>query len=335
MQSFYEVLGVEKTATQDDIKKAYRKLAMKYHPDRNPDDKAAEEKFKEIQKAYETLSDPQKKSFYDSTGSTNTSHAGFHGADDLDSMMRDFMHRRGFGGGFSKPQKKDPAKRVFHSTDSVHMSMAEAYTGKKHTVKTKVRVVCESCHGHGGDTRDCPMCNGEGFETYVRQGMSSTITCRSCGGTGKEVISKCTKCSDGFIERALEFDINLPAGMINTSEIITIDKNNAVTIDVDTDDEIEGFERHGLDLIMHIDVPYVDLVTGVDKFKIDVFGTEFEIKIPAGMKLDKLLRLQGKGFPNIRTKDKSKGDLFIKTNLKIVKHTDEDVLKLKQIFNKG
>ena len=236
-RDYYEVLGVSKDASEDDIKKAYRKIAIKYHPDRNPGNKEAEEKFKEAAEAYDVLHDPQKRQQYDrfgfngpggESGFGGFSSAGGFSMDDIFSMFGDvFGGRGGFGGfggsGFSNGGQRRPAQhRGSDLRLKVRLSLQEISTGVTKKFKVKKDVVCNHCHGSGAEGNSaketCPTCHGSGVVTHTTQSifgmMQTQNVCPTCGGEGVVIKNKCRACGGSGVVRGEEVvEINIPAGV--------------------------------------------------------------------------------------------------------------------------
>ena len=229
-RDYYDVLGVGKSADATEIKKAYRKLAMKYHPDKNPGDKEAEEKFKEINEAYEVLSDETKRRNYDQFGHEGVNGQGFGGAggfggqgfggfDDIFGDIFGDMFGGGFGGG--RPRRRGP-ERGADMKQRINISFEEAAFGKKIQVKINRSEECEECHGSGAkpgtSKKTCPTCNGSGQVQSVQRtpfgNIASTRTCTECNGEGEVIDSPCTKChGKGSIRKTKTIEVDVPAGI--------------------------------------------------------------------------------------------------------------------------
>ena len=238
-REYYEVLGVAKNASDDEIKKAYKKMAIKYHPDRNPGDKEAEEKFKEAAEAYDVLRDPQKRARYDQFGPEGVNGAGGFGGggmnmDDIFSMFGDIFGGRGGFGGFGgggrarKPQYRGGDLRL-----KVKLSLQEIATGVTKKFKVKKKVTCSHCHGSGaegsGATEACPTCHGSGFVVKTQQsifGMMQTQTvCPTCGGEGTIIKNKCKECGgEGVVNGEEVIEVKIPAG-VGDGMVVTISGN--------------------------------------------------------------------------------------------------------------
>ena len=210
---YYKVLGVSKKASQDEVKKAYRKLALKYHPDRNPDNQEAEEKLKDINEAYETLSDPEKRQSYDRFGIRNRSARANPPQD-----IFDFIRQSGFGGGFNShhgPQRGEDIKI------RAAVSLSEAVLGGKKKLSFSIADTCSICEGAGATTfESCSICNGQGWTTEVKSNTQISYTCRSCAGRGRFPIDTCLSCNGrGVSQSTRALDINIPAGIKNGQTI--------------------------------------------------------------------------------------------------------------------
>ena len=330
--SYYEILGVEKTASQDEIKQAYRKLAMKYHPDRNQGDKAAEEKFKEIQVAYDTLSDSGKRASYDRGGNTHGNTRGFTDFGVDEDALRAFMQNHGFGG-FGAARAKSPIDKMYVSEVTINVSFSEAFYGKRHMLKTKIKKLCKKCQGYGGETEDCKTCNGEGYTVFSSGHSVIKKTCPTCNGVGKKIIKKCTDCNNGWNESDFEHEINIPAGVASTIEEFRIDKNNVCRVSINVEMACDGFIRQPdtYNIFYSANLTYDELICGVDDFRIKFIDTELSIKIPPKPDLSKMMRLQGKGFP-VLLHGNNRGDLLIALNLKYPDHSETDIQTIQKIF---
>ncbi len=349
-RDYYEVLGVEKTATADEIKKAYRKKAIQYHPDKNPGDKEAEEKFKEAAEAYEVLSDPQKRQRYDQFGHAGMSGAGgFSGGgmsmEDIFSQFGDIFGGSGFGsffGGFAG--NRGSQQRVLRGTDlrvKVKLTLEEILTGVEKKIKVKKLVPCSVCKGTGsqdGNVETCPTCHGTGRITKSQRtilGMMQTQeACPECHGEGKIIKNKCPHCNGEGVERADDIiSINIPAGVMDGMQLTISGKGNAAPhngVNGDLYVLIEeaphpDFIRDGSNLIynMLLSVPTATLGAQVE---VPTLTSKVKVKIDPGTQPGKVLRLRGKGLPEIDQYGRSygTGDLLINIGVYIPEHLSKD-----------
>ena len=353
------MLGVEKSASEAEIKKAYRKMAIQYHPDKNPGDKEAEEKFKEAAEAYSVLSDKDKRARYDQFG-----HAGMGGAagggaggfgqgmsmDDIFSMFGDifgggggfggFSGFGGFGGGGGRPQQ-----RKFRGSDlrvKVKMSLKDISTGVEKKFKLKKYVTCEHCHGSGAEgdsgTETCPNCHGTGSVMRTQQsifGMMQTQTvCPNCNGEGKIIKNKCKHCSGEGITYGEEVvEVKIPAGVAEGMQLTVNGKGNAgkhngvagdllVVIEEESHPDLIRDEN---DLIYNLllSVPTATLGGTVE---IPTIDSKVKVKIEPGTQPGKVLRLRGKGLPNVNSYGYSSGtgDLLVNISVYIPEHLSKD-----------
>ena len=347
-RDYYEVLGVAKTATDDEIKKAYKKMAIKYHPDRNPGDKEAEAKFKEAAEAYDVLHDPQKRQRYDQFGFEGLDGAGGFGGgagmsmDDIFSMFGDiFGGRGGFGGGFGDFfggfGGGQQARQQHHGADlrlKVRLTLKECATGVTKKFKVKKKVTCSHCHGSGAeggskDVTTCQACHGTGYVMKTRQtmlGMMQTQTvCPTCAGEGSIIKNKCHQCGGTGVENGEEVvEIKIPAGVSDGMVLNVPGKGNAamlggvpgniqVYIEVEQD---ANFVRQDNNLIYNllIDVPTAILGGNVDVPTID---GRVKVKIAPGTQPGKVLRLRGKGLPAVQGYGYGVGDEIINVSVYI------------------
>ncbi|MBE6275511.1 MAG: molecular chaperone DnaJ [Bacteroides sp.] len=356
-RDYYEVLGVSKTATEAEIKKAYRKLAIQYHPDKNPGDKTAEEKFKEAAEAYSVLSDKDKRARYDQFG-----HAGLGGAaggggfsgqgmsmDDIFSMFGDifgggggfggFSGFGGFGGGGRSQQRK------FRGSDlrvKVKMNLKDIATGVEKKFKLKKYVTCEHCHGSGAEgnsgTETCPTCNGTGSVTRTQQSifgmMQTQSVCPNCNGEGKIIKNKCKHCSgEGIVYGEEVVEVKIPAGVAEGMQLTVGGKGNAgkrngipgdllVVIEEESHPDLIRDEN---DLIYNLllSVPTAALGGTVE---IPTIDSKVKVKIEPGTQPGKVLRLRGKGLPNVNSYGYSNGtgDLLVNVSVYIPEALSKD-----------
>lgn len=340
-RDYYEVLGVDKNATEDQIKKAYRTIAIKYHPDRNPGNKEAEEKFKEAAEAYDVLHDPQKRQQYDQFG-FNGPQGGFGGAggfsmnmDDIFSMFGDIFGGRagGFGGGARRgPQKH----RGSDLRLKVRLTLEEIATGVTKKFKVRKDIPCSHCHGTGaedGSVMDiCPTCHGSGVITHTTQsifGMMQTQgTCPTCGGSGNVIKNKCKHCAGTGVEKGEEVvEIKIPAGVAEGMIINVPGKGNAghnkgVNGDIQVyveEIEDERFIRDESDLIYNLLLDFPTAALGGDVEIPTIQGTKLRVKIEPGTQPGKTLRLRGKGLPAVQGYGRGNGDLVVNISVYVPK----------------
>ena len=350
-RDYYEVLGVSKSADATEIKKAYRKLALKYHPDKNPGDKEAEEKFKEAAEAYDVLSNEEKRRRYDQFGHAGVGGAGQGGfgggmsMDDIFSQCGDifgsfggFSGFGGFGGGRS-------ARRVNRGTNlrvKVKMNLQEIAPGIEKKIKVKKYVACQHCNGTGAKDgksySTCSTCKGSGQVTRVQNtilgAMQTTSTCPTCEGEGKIINEKCTFCNgEGVLMSEEVISINIPAGVGEGMQLSLSGKGNAARrggvngdlIVLIEEEEHPELVRDGNDLLYNVFIGYPEAVLG-ETVEIPTIEGKVKVKIEAGTQPGKILRLRGKGLPDVN--GYGKGDLLAKVNVWIPKNLSKDEKKL-------
>lgn len=338
-RDYYEVLGVSKGASTDEIKKAYRKVAMQYHPDRNPGDKAAEEKFKEAAEAYEVLSDADKKAQYDRYGHAgmgNSGRGGFGGGsgnmDDIFSQFGDIFGDDIFGSFFGGGQRGgggrgQRARGVKGSNLRVKLKLTyeEIAKGVTKQIKVKKYVPCTTCSGSGakdkGSVQTCSTCGGSGqvrkvSNTFLGQ-MQTVTTCPTCNGEGTTITAKCGSCKgEGRVYGEETVTIDIPAGVQEGMQLSVNGKGNAgerggsngdliILIEEEAHKELH---RDGLNVVFELHVSFTDLVFGT-QVEVPTIDGRAKIKIPAGTQSGKIFRLKGKGFPAINSYEK--GDQLI------------------------
>lgn len=324
MKDYYQILGVEKNATDSDIKKAYRQLALKYHPDRNPEDKASEEKFKEINEAYACLSDPQKRTNYDNFGTSEGAGAGF-GFEGFGGFSTNFGDIFGdvFGdifGEFTGRRRTRPTKGQDLRYD-LEISLQEAIFGTDKGIKIPKWETCPDCEGSGSKPGKgpvvCTACKGTG-QTRLQQGFFTiSKTCGKCSGQGKIITDPCTKCQgQGTVRREKTVSLKIPAG---------VDTGIRLKVSGEGDPGFHGgphgdlyviinvaphpfFKRKGNDLLCEIPVSFVQATLGAD-IEIPTIDGTATIKIPPGTPSGRVFHLKGKGVPKLG--GYGKGDQFI------------------------
>lgn len=331
-RDYYEVLGVDKSATADEIKKAYRKTAIKYHPDKNPGDKEAEEKFKEAAEAYDVLSDPDKRSRYDQFGHAGMSGAGSGFGGGGMSMEDIFAHfgdifGGGFGGGFSSFGGGFGGFGGFGGGGSVHLqgsdlrvrlsiTLEEVLKGVTKKIKVKKDIPCSHCHGSGAEDKSgsetCTTCHGSGRVVREQQSIFGRVqtqsTCPTCHGTGQTIKNKCKKCGGDGLEKGEELlEINVPAGVASGMQMTLEGKGSAGPNGGPSGDLIVQFEeiedprfiRNGNDVVYHLLIPISTAILG-GKVTVPTIDGKVKVSIAAGTEPGKILRLRGKGLPSVR-----------------------------------
>ena len=348
-RDYYEILGVQKNASKDEIKKAYRKQALKYHPDKNPGDKSSEEKFKEAAEAYEVLSNDEKRSRYDRFGHAGlgNSGGGFGGHDmtveDIFSSFGDIFGDAFAGfGGFSSGRQARRVNKGSNLRVKVKLNLGEIAAGCEKKIKVNKYTTCDTCEGTGAaDSKSfstCSTCQGSGHVTRVTNTllgqMQSTSVCPSCGGDGKTITKKCLTCyGEGIVEKEEVIKINIPAGVAKGMQMTVGGKGNAarrggvngdllVVIDEEEHDELL---REGNDLIYNLFISIPDAITGTQVEVPTVDGT-VKIKIEPGTQPGRILRLRGKGLPEVN--GYGKGDLLVNVNVWIPKSLSKEDLKI-------
>jgi len=340
-RDYYEVLGVEKNASADEIKKAYRKKAIEFHPDKNPDDKHAEEKFKEAAEAYDVLSDPQKRQRYDQFGHAGVggaSQGGFGGGmsmEDIFSQFGDIFggHFGGFGG-FSGFGGSRGGRRVNRGSDlrvKVKLTLKEIATGVEKKIKVKKYVSCSQCNGSGAEdsnsTATCDTCRGSGVVTRVTNTilgqMQTQSTCPTCNGEGKIITKKCASCSgEGIVKDDEVITINIPAGVAEGMQLSMSGKGNAARHGGINGDLLILVEegphpeliRDENDLLYNLLLTVPQAALG-DSVEVPTIDGKAKVKIEPGTQPGKVLRLRNKGLPSINSY--GTGDLLVNVSIYI------------------
>lgn len=340
-RDYYEVLGLQKGASEADIKKAFRKMALKYHPDKNPGDKTAEEKFKEVNEAYSILSDPEKKKLYDQFGHAGVDpNAGFGGAgggfggfggsyDDIFDMFGN-MFGGGFGGFGGRAQRNGPMKGR-DLQKAMTITFEEAAFGVKKDIQVNKHVECSTCHGTGAapgtSKQQCPKCGGSGqIHTTQRTPFgqfSNVSTCDRCGGTGEIIETPCPDCNgSGHIRKNVKINVNIPAGVDNDS-IIPLRGQGEPGVNGGPAGDLyivisvkphKMFKRKGSDLQLEIPISFEQAALGAEII-VPTLEEKIKYKVPAGTQPGTKFRIKGKGVTNVR--NGRKGDLYIKVNLEV------------------
>ena len=355
-RDYYEVLGVDKSASAEDIKKAYRKLAIKYHPDKNPGDKEAEEKFKEAAEAYSVLSDADKKARYDQFG-----HAGVEGAGpdfsggfgNLNDILNDLFggafgggfggfggFGNGFGGGFGGGQRQQ--QRVYRGRDirvRVKLTLEEIARGVEKDITIEKSVPCQDCGGRGAknssDIKTCPACNGTGqVQRVVNSFLGQTVTystCQQCGGEGKIITNPCRTCGGtGLVRKRETIKVKIPAG-VEAGMQLTIQgeghaaKNNGINGDllvVIEEQEHPNIKREGNNLYYTKVVSLPDAILGAE-VEVPCLDGPYKIKVEPGTQSGTIVRLRNKGLPTVNGYGGT-GDMYVKIAVWIPKKLEKE-----------
>ena len=344
-RDYYETLGVSKSATAEVLKKAYRKIAMQYHPDRNPGNKEAEEKFKEAAEAYEILSDADKKAQYDRYG-----HAAFQGAagrggggmdmNDIFSQFGDDIFGNFFGGQSRSrgSSQKPTGARGSSIRIKLKLNFEEIAKGANKTVKVKKYILCTTCDGSGAKDKNsiqtCSTCGGQGQVKKVTNtfmgAMQTVVTCPTCSGTGSTITNKCGSCKgEGRVYGEETVNIDIPAGVQEGMQLNVQYKGNTgerggaagdliVLIEEEAHTELQ---REGLNVAYDLYISIPDAIFGT-QVEVPTIDGRAKIKIPAGTQGGKVFRLKGKGFPNVNSYEK--GDQLIHVNVWIPQQVSND-----------
>lgn len=349
-RDYYEVLGVPKSADAATIKKAYRKLAIKYHPDKNPDDKAAEEKFKEAAEAYEILSNEDKKARYDRFGHAGVDpNANFGGRgsmtmDDIFQNFGDIFEGAGgfssfFGGGSGRSRSgTGRGQRGSNLRIRVGLTLEEISNGVTKKIKVKKQVVCTTCNGSGAkdksSVRTCQTCGGSGYvrqtrNTFLGQ-MQTTVTCPTCNGTGQQITANCPTCrGDGRVYGEETLEIDIPAGVEEGMQLSMRGKGNVglrngpagdLLINIEEQPH-DHFQRDGMNLIYDLYLNFADAALGTS-VEVPTITGPVKIKVPAGTQSGKIFRLKGKGLPSVQSY--GTGDQLIYVNVWTPKKVNDE-----------
>ncbi|MBK8090189.1 MAG: molecular chaperone DnaJ [Chitinophagaceae bacterium] len=353
-RDFYEILGVSKTATADEIKKAYRKVAMQFHPDRNPGNKEAEEKFKEAAEAYEILSDADKKSQYDRYGHAGVSgngRGGFGGGhnmnmDDIFSQFGDIFGDDSpfgsfFGGGGGQRRGGGGRSRGVRGSNlrvRIKMNYEEIAKGASKTIKVKKYVSCTTCSGSGAKDKSsmqtCGTCGGSGQvrrvqNTFLGQ-MQTVTTCPTCNGEGSTIANKCTACKgEGRVYGEENISIDIPAGVQEGMQLSVSGKGNmgerggapGDLIVLIEEEAHPHLHRDGLNVAYDLHISFPDAAFGIQA-EVPTIDGRAKIKIPPGTQSGKVFRLKGKGFPALQSYEK--GDQLIYVNIWTPQHLSSE-----------
>ncbi len=348
-RDYYEVLGVSKDASAEEIKKAYRQKAMQYHPDKNPDNKEAEEKFKEAAEAYEVLRDPEKKQRYDQFGHAGMGGAagggGFGGFSNIDDIFSAFGDIFGGFGSFGGSRSYSSGRRVARGSDlrvKVKLTLEEIANGTEKKIKVKKYVQCQQCSGTGakGGTAysTCSTCRGSGRVTQVKNTilgqMQTTSSCPTCHGDGKIITDKCSNCAgEGVLRDEEVITIKIPAGVGEGMQMTVTGKGNAARrggingdlLVVITEEDHTELIRDGNNLIYNLFLSFPEITLGTTA-EIPTVDSKVKVKIDPGTQPEKILRLRGKGLPDVN--GYGKGDLLVRIHVWIPKKLNSEERKI-------
>ncbi len=345
-RDYYEVLGVSKSASEAELKKAYRKKAMANHPDRNPDDAKAEARFKEAAEAYEVLNDPQKRARYDRYGHAGMGQGGFGagGGMTMDDIFQNFgdifgqnSPFEGFFGGQGGGRRRARGQRGSNLRTRVKLTLEEIAKGVTKKIKIKKQVTCDTCDGSGAkdasSVKTCTTCSGSGMVRQVRNTflgqMQTTATCPNCQGSGQQVEASCSKCKgDGVVYGQDTVELDIPAGVSEGMQLSMTGRGNAgkkggpagdLLINIE---EIphESLQREGQSLVYELHINFADAALGT-KVEVPTLDGAVRFDIPSGTQSGEVKRLRGKGLPSVQSH--GRGDQFVHVNVFTPKRLNE------------
>lgn len=339
MPDYYRVLGVDRNASEEEIKKAYRRLARQYHPDANPDDPGAEQKFKELAEAYSVLSDPSRRRDYDLFGTTRVPTAGFDPFD----IFRSFFGQdpfESFTGRRSGPQRGSDL------VIELHVTLEDVLNGGTKTVTLRNLQSCERCNGSGCEPNTsptrCSRCGGLGAVRNVQRSILGSVmtsyTCPLCHGSGEEISDPCTECNgDGRMERLDEISFDLPVGIQDGTQIRISGRGEAgarggtsgdLYVQIQTEQH-PRFRRQGDDLIASLEVPFTQAALGAD-ITLETLDGGVELRVPPGTQPGEILKVRNHGVPHFRRA--GRGDLLVEVYVEVPKHLSGEQEELLRRF---
>ena len=356
-KDYYQILGVSRDSSADDLKKAYRKLAMTHHPDRNPGDKAAEEKFKEISHAYDVLSDDQKRAAYDRYGhdaftaggnggpGAGGGAGGFDFGANFADIFEDLFGMGGGGGRRGGAQASNQAQRGADLRYNLNVSLEDAFKGKQETIKVTTAVACDSCSGSGGEKGSkpitCPTCNGHGRVRASQGFFTVERACHTCGGTGKTIKDPCKKCAgSGRMRKEKTLAVNIPAG---------VEEGTRIRLSGEGEVGMRGgpagdlyifiglaphkiFSRDGANIHCAVPIPMTTATLGGAIEVPTIDGGRVKVTIPEGTQNGHQFRLKGKGMTILRSS--SRGDMYLHTQVETPTHLNKKQKEILKDFEK-
>ncbi len=346
-RDYYEILGISRTAREEEIKKAYRKLALKYHPDRNPNDKDAEERFKEAAEAYEVLRDREKRQIYDRFGHEGLEGRGFRGFAGFEDIFSSFGDIFEDFFGFSTRGSRRPRSRQGNSLRyDIELTLEEAFQGKEEEIVFNRLDKCNTCSGSGikpgSRTQVCTTCQGRGQVIRSQGFFQISTTCPACHGQGEIISDPCMECNgEGRVRVERRINVKIPPGVDTGSQLRLSGEGQPgeyggppgdlfIVIHVRSHD---FFERKDEDLMCEIPISFVQAALG-DSVIIPVLGNndhEYELKIPQGTQPGDVIRVPGKGMPRLNEADK-RGDLYVRINVRVPKKLNQSQRELLEAF---
>jgi molecular chaperone DnaJ len=358
-RDYYEVLGVPKGASADELKKAFRKLAIQFHPDKNPGDKKAEDKFKELGEAYETLSDPQKRKMYDQVGHSASQMGGGGqgpfgaggpfgggGGADFGDIFGDIFGDLFGGGGGRGGRGGSRGRRARAGADletQVDITFEEAYKGVEKVITLNKRVDCDTCHGSGAkpgtSPETCKMCNGRGEVTFQQGFFAVSRPCTSCHGTGQVITSPCGSCKGaGKTKKTSQLSVTIPAGIDTGQRLKLTNEGEAgdqggppgdLYIVVNVLDH-DFFHRDGAEVICDVPITFVHAALGAE-IDVPTLDGKVSMKIPAGTQSHKTFRLKGKGLPYLGRG--GRGDQLVRVMVEIPSKLSSEQIEVLKRFD--
>ena len=354
-RDYYEILGVNKQAGNDELKKAYRKLSKQYHPDVNPGDKTAEEKFKEINEAYSILSDAEKRKTYDQFGhqafTGGGGGGGFHGGMDIGDIFSQVFGSGGMDSIFGSSRQRRGPRRGADLETRLNISFEEAVFGAKRDIQIQTQEICDTCKGNGAKPgtfpETCKTCNGTGQQRVTSQTMfgqmTQVVTCQTCRGEGKIIRERCPKCKgQKRIRTTKTLEITIPKGIDNNQSLRLEGKGEQGEVGAGAGDlyiiiSVSGhrlFTREGMNLYLEIPITFVQAALGDEIIIPTLSGQEEKYTIKPGTQPGSIVNLKGKGVPSLRN-NRNVGDLVVKLNVTIPTQLDDRQREILKSFNEA